>query len=72
MKARDRPKRIVGGENFGLVGGEFFGGFGAAKDAVAFFVEVSGGGEEELGEEVVVGGVNQGDFEAGFDGIEGG
>ena len=72
LKARDRPKRIVGGENFGLVRGEFFGGFGAAKDAVAFFVKMSAGGVEELGEDVVVGGVHGVDFEAGFDGIEGG
>jgi hypothetical protein len=69
LKPLDEPKRIVDRQDFGLVGGEFFGSFGTAKDAVAFFVEMSAGGEEELGEDVVV--VGDGEVEAGAEGGEG-
>ena len=71
LKARDRPKRIVGGEDFGLVGVEFFGGFGAAKDAIAFVVEEGRDGRNEGCQHVIVAGVNRGDFEASFDGGQG-
>ena len=72
LKAGDRPKRIVGGQDFGFIGGEFFGGFGAAKDAVAFVVEEGRHGRNEGCQHVIMAGVNRGDFEASFDGIEGG
>jgi hypothetical protein len=70
LKPLDEPKRIVDRQDFGLVGGEFFGSFGTPKDAVAFFVEMSAGGEEELGEDVVV--VGDGEVETGAEGGEGG
>ena len=57
----DRFDGVADGEDFGVGGVEFLGEvFGAGEGAVGFFVEASGDGFKEGGQDLVVGGVGEG------------